>query len=226
MMQEPDVVTEISHPGKFLTLLISLVFLILVAPVFVGTGFSAAIFNFILVIVLVAAVYTLRHNKRDLYISGSLAILTAITLLLDLYFHATVSGVFDAAFLVLFFGYISWTIFLAVLRGKQISHETIYGALSVYLLLAILFGTIYIFIERLAPGSFQWSSVVAKPHGSITNFKLIYYSFSTITTVGFGDILAISTYAKAFSMIEMVTGVFYLAALVARLVTGFSILHR
>ena len=74
---------------------------------------------------------------------------------------------------------------------------------------------IFAVIEYLHPGSFQ---VTANPlHGTRVHF--IYYSFVTITTVGYGDILPVSLTARAFSIVEMVVGQVYLVVLIARLDT-------
>jgi hypothetical protein len=69
-------------------------------------------------------------------------------------------------------------------------------------------------LESLRPGSFQ---VTANPSQG-TRVHFVYYSFVTITTVGYGDILPVSLTARSLSILEMVVGQIYLIVLIARLV--------
>jgi len=117
----------------------------------------------------------------------------------------------------------AWTVigFLAAaaslryaMRGTKVDAQHLYAALSAYLLAGVYFGLLYWVLEEIQPGS-----IVA------TNFSrtaAIYYSFVTLATIGYGDIVPKSDVARGFAVIEGVGGQLFLAVLVARLMTLYS----
>jgi hypothetical protein len=115
---------------------------------------------------------------------------------------------------ILFFAFIIIIILSALLKENKVTLDVIYGAVAVFLLMAIMWAYIFDVIETLQPGSFQ----VTADYAQGTRVHFLYYSFVTITTVGYGDILPVSPIARAFSILEMVVGQFYLIILIARLV--------
>jgi len=90
----------------------------------------------------------------------------------------------------------------------------IYSAFVSFLLIALMWAFIFDILEGLSPGSF----LVTEGQFEDSRIHFIYYSFVTITTVGFGDILPVSMTARAFSIVEMVVGQIFLIVLIARLV--------
>ena len=110
----------------------------------------------------------------------------------------------------------------AVLRREQITTDTVMGAVCGYLLIAYLFTFAYAFLEDMHPGSF--SSSVGLPEYTDAAMigrgtpEILYYSFVTLTTAGYGDIVPVSRTARSLAILEMLAGQLYLAAFVARLV--------
>ena len=94
-----------------------------------------------------------------------------------------------------------------VLRRRRITTDVIFGALCVYVFLGIDFAVLYGLIERVDPGAFTGDE------GS-----LFYFSFMTLTTVGYGDIIPVANAARAATVIEALMGQVVLVAMVARLV--------
>ncbi len=108
-----------------------------------------------------------------------------------------------------------------IFRGRKITADTVYGAMSVYLLLGITWAFAYSLVELNFPGSFKGL------HGDLSleggeRFDFIYYSFVTLTTLGYGDITPLSSQARSLSILQAVTGVLFTATLVARLVAGLG----
>ena len=99
-------------------------------------------------------------------------------------------------------------------RQDEINREVIFGALVVYLLMGLMWGYGYTLLEHLLPGSFNHPASLAE----LDLDALDYFSFVTMTTLGYGDIAPASDSARAMVMIQAVTGQVYLAVLVARLV--------
>jgi voltage-gated potassium channel Kch len=106
------------------------------------------------------------------------------------------------------------------MRARRIDAEHVYAALSAYLLAGVLWGVLYRVIESAFPGSFATS-------GTATAFSIqsaIYFSFVTLATLGYGDIVPRSEVARGVAIVEAVAGQLYLAVLVARLVSLYT--HR
>ncbi len=122
----------------------------------------------------------------------------------------------EGAFSV-FYAYMTVVIFLEVLGTDQVRRDTIYGAVCVYLLIGLTFGSLYDLIETLYPGSFR-ANVIADPAQHLGWRKLIFYSFMTLTTVGYGDITPVTSPAQSLAIAEGTLGVLYVAVLIARIV--------
>ncbi len=109
-------------------------------------------------------------------------------------------------------------LFLVVLfqtfRSGPITFHRIQGAVAAYLLLGVIWATAYSLVELLRPGSF--SGPVSAADGSRS---WLYFSFVTLTTVGFGDVLPVHPVARSLAILEAVTGPLYLTILLARLVS-------
>jgi Ion channel len=102
-----------------------------------------------------------------------------------------------------------------VLARPTVTLQSIYGALSAYIIIGLMFAAFYAAIENLGAGSFFASGQVA----STQTFQ--YFSFSTLTTLGYGDFTAAGNGGRAIAVMEALTGQVFLATLVARLVSAF-----
>ena len=123
----------------------------------------------------------------------------------------------DSILWLLLFAYITWNELRAVLKQREITREVISMAISIYLLFGLTFGLFYIFLHDLQPNAFSFGAA-----GPTTEQQtipvLIYFSLTTLSTIGFGDITPITLQARYAAVAEGITGQFYLAILVARLV--------
>jgi len=102
--------------------------------------------------------------------------------------------------------------------GNVISLNRIVGAVCVYLLLGVIWSIAYSVLEYLQPGSFKGLTELATP---AWNPDWIYFSFVTITTLGYGDITPLTQTARSLSFAEAIVGQFYIAVLVAGLVSAY-----
>jgi hypothetical protein len=104
------------------------------------------------------------------------------------------------------------------MRGAAVSAEHLYGALSAYLLAGVFFGVLYWAIERAWPGSFVVAGEMLAP-GQFSPTSGIYFSFVTLATLGYGDVVPKGEAARGLAILEAVAGQLYLAVMVARLVS-------
>ena len=100
-------------------------------------------------------------------------------------------------------------------RPGPVNAEHVLAALDAYLLAGLLFGVAYWMIDYGWPGSFQ-------ANGALSRAEAIYFSFVTMATLGYGDIVPLSGPARGLAMVEGVSGQMYLAVLVARLVSLYA----
>jgi hypothetical protein len=108
----------------------------------------------------------------------------------------------------------------AALRHGAVDAERIYAALSVYILAGLAFAVVYWTYEQVWPGSFRMAS------GELSLWRMIYFSFVTLASLGYGDIVPISDAARGMAILEVVSGQMYLAVLVARLVSLYATQER
>ena len=101
-----------------------------------------------------------------------------------------------------------------VISSRTVNGETIYAALSTYLLAGIFFGEIYWAAERLSPGSL----VGPDPTDEAT---ALYYSFVTLASLGYGDFVARNDIVRGLAVLEVVGGQLFIAVMVARLIAMF-----
>ena len=120
----------------------------------------------------------------------------------------------------LWFGVVFLLTLIAVLRRvlihQEVTLETICGALSAYLLLGLMFGSVYGAMADL--GDQQVFVQVAEPSVALR----MYFSFTTLTTLGYGDVTAATDLGRAVATLEAVFGQIFLVTLIARLVANFA----
>lgn len=102
-----------------------------------------------------------------------------------------------------------------VVQSPTVDGETVYAALSTYLLAGLFFGVVYSAIEFMQPDSFSGPD-------PFTEATAVYYSFVTLATLGYGDFLPRSELARGVATFEVIGGQLFLAVMVARLVGLFA----
>lgn len=100
------------------------------------------------------------------------------------------------------------------------STETIFGALSIYLLIAYCFASVYGMVSTLQPKAF-YLDPATNAHSVPDRFDLIYYSFGTMTALGASGIAPASNEVRSLTVIQAILGIFYLAVLIARLMAAY-----
>ncbi len=211
-----------STSNRFLLLLFALIILLLGYPYMPDNQLGAFLGGMMSLLLLVASIFAVRTHKHALFGACGLALIVII-----LSVWAFVSGVrghplVEAAFF-LFYALITTVIFVEVIREKDVTRNILLGVVCVYLLIGTAFATLYDFVETIHPGSFQFNTINAGD-APMRWRNLIYYSFTTLTTTGYGDVTPASTHAQSLSIIEGIIGVLFVAVFVARLIGMYN--HR
>ena len=128
-------------------------------------------------------------------------------------------------FAIGFFTLVICSLYADVFSRSDIGTECIFGAICIYLLIGLNWSMIYVLLESVLPGSFNLHDVANLSYGELTA-RFIYFSFTTLTTTGYGDITPATDIARSIVMLEYGVGVFYLAIMMARLVSAYQPLNH
>ena len=174
---------------------------------------AASAFSAVLVLGVLA---TTRHKAVRMGMV-TLAVFAFTSRWLHLLIQAHAVHVIAASASILFFSVLSFLIIQRVFSGGGITIFRICGAMAVYIILGIVWGELFVLVYLSDPSSFyfQPSSQFGEPPVS----ELLYFSFTTLTTLGVGDILPIHPIARSLTTLEALVGQLYPAVLLARLVT-------
>jgi ion channel len=200
---------------KMFNFMVSLILLLILSAVLAGVEYGYLVINTISTVVFIAGVYAVGQEKRTLIIA---AILGLPWFLSEWAFTTSPQSLFAS---ILFCLFVTITILHHILKSKNITADTLYAAVCVYLLLGILWVSIYGSIEYLSPGAVFVSDSLGSS-GNITTNELIYYSYTTLSTLGYGDITSITALGRIVSVLEALAGQLFIAFLVARLVSIYT----
>jgi hypothetical protein len=202
---------------RFLYLLCSMTFLIVVSPFLQGGIGSEILLIFIVTALLVSAINSVSDKRGHLVIACLLAAPWFVTSV-----ATTISGTlypefYEAFFGSLFFIYTTVLIFSRVLKDKKVTSDTLYGAICVYILIGLTWSFFYVLILTNSHDAFYINPV--NNLDNIINWNdLAYYSFITLTTLGYGDITPVAPIARSMAFLEAILGQVFLTIIIARLV--------
>jgi len=218
-------------PRRHTALLVAIVAFLAARPLIGEARAATALYSLALVALLIVALYTIQveelvgerqkllaEKRRRTIVGWSLAGAVFVERGLTLLWPTHAFFLIAAFFYLLFFGFVAWQELRAVIRQRTITAETISMSISVYLLMGIAWGLLYVVIYLRHPGAFSFPGSNVSLTSEAVFPTLIYFSLTTISTIGFGDITPAIIQARYAAVAEGITGQFYMAILVARLV--------
>jgi len=201
---------------RYACLFYSLLLTLAVVPLRRALGFPTGLLELFLAINLLAAVVSIRGRKTR----------RVLLLFLVVVFVGRVSVIWLGLAALVSINLALWTVVALLaaasalrfaLDARAVDQEHLYAGLSAYLLAGVFFGVFYWVLEQ------TWSGSFAMPgEGMPSSFSLtgaIYYSFVTLATLGYGDIIPRSEVARGLAIVEAVAGQLYLTVMIARLVS-------
>lgn len=175
----------------------------------------------VLAITLIVSIWSAIDSKLWFYGGISLAVINGVATALDAFSPSFIGKVVGLSSTFLFCALSIAFVISYLLRQQSrfsITTNHVIGAISIYLLLGIGFGVLNMLLELILPGSYKGLD----PDGDgSAGIDLIYFSFVSMTTLGYGDVVPIRPLAQATAYIGAVLGQFYIAILVAGLVGAF-----
>jgi hypothetical protein len=191
-------------------------------PILLGFGVSAGWFDALLSMLVLAGILSLCCERQQ----RLFALLVGVpSVLFSVGGHALTG---ETSKWVLFAGHLCQVLFLlgaavvivrSMFGSGALTFDSIAGAVCGYLFLGLGWAVIYSMIESFWPGSFEAGQSLISGEESTPRQVLTYFSFVTLTTVGYGDVLPVTPVTRTCAWIEAIMGQFYLAVIVAGLVS-------
>jgi hypothetical protein len=171
--------------------------------------------------VLISAVFAVASRRSTLIIALLLAIPALVGRWIN-YFQPELvpPAVFLTAGLVLI-AFVVANLLRFVLRAPSVNADVLCASISAYLMLGLLWTIAYWLVDQLTPGAFSFNTTSGTKE-TMAGFNAFYFSFITLSTVGYGDITPVSKVARMLATTEAITGLLYVAVLIARLVGLYS----
>jgi len=208
---------------RYLVLLGTLLIVLVVQPVSFGLSAPPQLFDAFLMLATISLILSFCPDKKRRLAAIAFGVSTGLLslgghLLAEQPRNAVVmTGHFLA---VMFYSWAAVQIVVSLFRRQPLSPDSVFGAVCGYLLLGMAWGVLYSLLDATWPESFEVGARLAEQvrvdDSRVHMFT--YYSFITLTTVGYGDVSPLSTPARTCAWLEALTGQFYLAVLVAGLV--------
>ena len=229
-MLSPEAIRRGLRARRHTALLVAIVGMFSVRPFLGDVGAAVVLFSLALLLVMLVALITIQvddllgerevlraQQRRRTIVGWALAALAVAERLWGIFSPSPQIVLAGSICWLLFFSYVAWSQLRSLLKQREITSETISMSISIYLLFGLCWALLYIVIFVRNPDAFNFATAAGS--AEISRFPvLIYFSLTTLSTVGFGDITPITLQARYAAVAEAITGQFYLAILVARLV--------
>jgi voltage-gated potassium channel len=208
--------------NRFFFLLGGLLVALLVAPV--TTEYYPGISQLMLTVTLLVAVSSMAASKHMYRAAWSLV---AAKIVLDIVAYAEPLAwisIAEAVVMFTFFALAAVFAFRRVLEGDDVDMNRIAGAISIYMLIGLIWASLYFFLSLMDPQAFKGVSDLGFGEAKLLNaayMDLLYYSYVTLSTLGYGDVTPVSRAAQSLAYLEAISGVMYVAVLVAALVGSY-----
>jgi hypothetical protein len=196
--------------------------LLVALPFLSGTTHGPVILFVINITILLTAVAVVGRSRSMLVIAVILVLPAIVFRFLalesNLPGYIALTWGFNAAFYI----YILANLLHYVLRRDVMTADKLYGAVAAYILVAVLWAYLHGVTQYFYPGAYAFGGTPQ----TLDMTELIYFSFTTLATVGYGDITPALVHSRYLTILEMITGVMYVAILIARLTGVYPVLPK
>lgn len=208
-------------PLSFEALLAAMVLLLFV-PVLASAEWASVVSRALYTLVMLASLYLVSLNRRDLVIGFILFVpVTTTKWMLAPILSIEIQSLLYCIFQVIFLTYVMRKVYNFLIAAKKVDTEIIYASIILYIIFGLCLSLVYYGTLIVSPGSLGENLVLDfNDHASSTLLlhDLIYFSFVTQTTLGYGDISPTTGFAKALTSTQALVGQLYVAVIIARLV--------
>ena len=195
--------------SRFIYIIFAIILVLLVNPYLRPLGLSGHLFTtLIIALIPLSCAFALSTNRKKSIIILLIAAPFVIIDGLNFFLANRLLTIIEFGFAIFLYFYIVFLMVKYLLSVRAVTADMIFCAISAYLLIGIGWAGIYQLVEISSPGSFS-----VTPHTD-----LLYFSFVTLTTLGFGDILPLTSLSQRLVIFESTMGSIYMAVIVAMIV--------
>jgi hypothetical protein len=211
--------------------LVALVLFLCTAPFVDELKYGRELDSAFATLVLIAGVLAVGRTHRTLVLALLLMVPAVVCKWIWHFWPSMMPAAVPSLAGLFFLVFLEYQLLHFILRAPRVNSEVLCAGISGYLLLGIMWMSGYMLVSDLTPvnslqpllqpGAFAFTAGDTTPH-ALTQFEAYYFSFITLSTVGYGDITPLSHPARTLAMLEAMTGTLYMAVLISRLVALYS----
>ena len=196
-------------------LLASILLVFLIGPVAFDYGLLSIVnLEILFLVILIFSIFLHRHDSKLFKVT----VVSLIIILINILFFDNNQSVSQYFFKILIVSITIVELFREIFKTKIIDSHIISSAISIYVLVGIFWYLLFMFLLMIDPDSFY----IRNFNPEMVSIDMIYFSFTTLTTLGYGDITPVSYTAKMWSITESMMGVMFLAVMISRVVSLFG----
>ncbi len=214
---------KLTGTSRSIYLLVSLIVLIYIYPVAADSRFAATVLGILFAATPLTGIYAVADNRKVMVVATVLAIPAFFAIIWHFFVGYTITNdEYVLVFIVIYYAFTTIAIIRNIFRRKQVDADLIITAISAYLMIGLCFAVSFMLTETIIPGSLLAGTV----DGIVGWADVFYFSFVTLTTLGYGDISPATPQARSLATLEAVCGVMYMSILIARLVSDYHYSKR
>jgi len=207
---------------KFRHITFAIILWFILMPFLEGSGYKQILLNCLTSLIVLAGIFAVSEKRKTIIIGLCLGIPWFILSWIEILTTPLplILSLISSLLLILFLIFTAFVILQFILESKEVSGDILYGAISTYFIIGGFWSMIYAVLETLQPGSF----IISSTHnldGVVNWSDFVYYSYTTLTTLGYGDVVPVTSHARSFAVLEAIMGVMYLAIIISRLIGLF-----
>jgi hypothetical protein len=207
-------VSQDRFQGRFLYLLVLILAMIIIDPLVENFVHLRIITDLFITAIFITAAYAISKRKQHVYVALLLLLPMLASVWSEYFVEIPSLQIVGNLCGVVYFAYAIIVILIFISEQRKVTRDLIAGAAVVYLLMALMWTFLYRSVELIQPGSFS----IAETAFTARWLTFLYYSFVTITTLGYGDITPTTSLASSLSILEALVGQLFLVVGVAWLV--------
>ncbi len=196
--------------------------LLLFVPTLVSAEWVEAVSRSFYTLLMLASLYMVSTSRRDLVIGIALFVPVFITRWMSIpFFDFEMQTLAYCIFQIVFLIYVMRKVYGFLLAAKKVDTEIIYASIILYIIFGLCLSLVYYGTLIISPGSLGADLVLDfndRVSLTVILHDLIYFSFVTQTTLGYGDISPVTSFTRALASVQALLGHLYVAVIIARLV--------
>ncbi|QYY36177.1 potassium channel family protein [Ruficoccus sp. ZRK36] len=205
--------------GKFAVLLSVLLITMVTYPFIDDYAWLSTLIAVIGLFTILAALWAVSDSKVAFVLTALLAVPAFGMNVLNSLAETDRYAYFAVPMAFAFYTLVNIKILRSVVTAKEVNWDILCGAISVYLLLGMNWTLIYTFIDMFDANAFSIHSSLAPEESVIGNRDYFFFSFVTLTTLGYGDIVPLTVPARVFAVLEAITGQLYIAVIIGKIIS-------